>query len=483
MLPTLKLSYYNHFIPHPQRNIYLVYNSLSNGMIELDWEIGFILSKLNSMEIHFLDPEVIDLLKRNGMIIDKEIDEFVSVSERAKVNRKEFDNSDTLFMVISPTNTCNMNCPYCYQGDKSVTSGDTKYLGKENMQALKNLVTKVVKEPHAKKIDRIRIEWFGGEPLIRTGTIEEFSEFVTKLADENHIDYGASIITNGTLLNPKTYAILEKCRVKSLQITIDGNKEMHDSVRFYTSGKGTYEKILSNLQALPADKFQVTIRINGDKEVFNNLDQLFTDLEDRGIWPQRHHEIDFHWAPKFYNYLGFNQDKENYYTSYQYQESKEKFAKLKIKKYNSWAQKNGAPEKMLTIAYPSFAEFYCGTVESPNSISVDDGGYLHKCYNTINDKSKRSQHVSNFDPYGEGMDHYKHFDKTKAPDCRTCKVLPICEENCNMRFVSNAESKICSSWKYFMEDRMISIYEKNFAEEHEAETIVSRTGVVELAQH
>jgi len=112
MLPDLKLSYYNFFVPHPARNIYIVYNSLSNSMIELDWETGLICSKLNSMEIHYLDEDVVNALIAHQMIIPKHIDEFDVVRERAQQNRETCDRSDTLFMVIAPTNTCNMNCPY-----------------------------------------------------------------------------------------------------------------------------------------------------------------------------------------------------------------------------------------------------------------------------------------------------------------------------------------------------------------------------------
>ncbi|HMI60058.1 MAG TPA: radical SAM protein [Puia sp.] len=398
MLPDLKLSYYNTSVPHPDRNIYIVYNALSNSMLELDWKTGLIFSKLNSMEIHYLDPDVIEALVRQGMIIPKDVDEFEVVARRAQTNRKTIEASDTLFMVISPTNTCNMNCPYCYQGDKTASSSDAQYLGEENMEAMKKLIAKTIAEPHAEPIRRIRIEWFGGEPLMRKNTIEEFSSYVIALAKENNIDYSASIITNGTLLNAQTYEMLRRCEVRKLQITIDGSKKMHDSVRYYLSGKGTYDRILDNLALMPEGEFRLTVRINGDRAVFENLDEMFADLEKKGIWPQRSGEIGFDWAPKFYNFEGFNQDKDVYYTSYQYQQSKEDFARLKVTKYNDWASRNGLRTKKLKVAYPSFANFYCGTVESPNSISVDDGGYIHKCYNTINSKEKRAQHVTDFDP-------------------------------------------------------------------------------------
>ncbi|HMQ46886.1 MAG TPA: radical SAM protein [Saprospiraceae bacterium] len=467
MLPNLKLSYYNFYIPHPQRGIYLVYNSISNSMIQLDWATGFMLSKLNSMEIHYLDIEVIEVLRKNGMVISKHVDEFDVIAQRAASSRDEMDNMETLFMVIAPTNTCNMNCPYCYQGDKNPAHSDTKYLTPDNMEALKKTVRNIVEQPHAKPIKKISVEWFGGEPLVRKKVVEAFSDFLIDISEKHNLEFVASIITNGTLLDKETWEMLDRCKIHDVQITIDGNEEMHNKMRFYINGKGTYEKIMQNLMFMPPDKFKVVIRINGDRAVFDNLPEMFEDLEARGLWPQRNREISFHWAPKFYNYLGFNQDKDIYYTSYEYQKSREDFALLRLKKYNEWALKNNLRPKRLKVGYPDFAEFYCNTVESPNSISIDDGGYIHKCYNTINNKEKRIQHVGEFDPSAEGMGYYKSFDKTKAADCRTCKVLPICEENCNMRFLDNAESKICSAWKYFMDERMIALFEQNFSDQDE----------------
>lgn len=479
MLPHLKLSYYNHFIPYAERGVYIIYNALSNAMIRVDYDLGHFISKLNSMEIHHLDPNVISVLQENGMVISSSVDEFVEVKQRAAGSRAKLTDSSTLFFCISPTNSCNMECPYCFQGDKSARNRDTKYLNEENMNALKQMVLNALEKPHATRIDKIAIEWFGGEPLLRKNVIRDFSAFVLDICSTYNIDFFGSIITNASLLDADTWQLLEDCKVYQVQITIDGEKDMHDQLRFYANGKGSYDHIMNNLALMPKDKFDVTIRINGDRAVFENIPRLLEDFEARGLWPQRSREIRFHWAPKFYNFLGYNQNKDVYYTSYDYQKSRQQFEVVRIAHYNHWAAKEGLKNKKLHFAYPSFATFYCTTVESANSFSIDDGGYIHKCYNTVNRKDKRIEHVKDFDGTNPELDHYKKFDKTEQADCRTCKVLPICDESCNMRFVSNAESKICSPWKYFMEERMKAIFEQHFSEGHGQEKIFTQYGALE----
>lgn len=480
MLPNLKLSYYNHFIPHKERDVYIIYNALSNAMMQVNYDTGHFISKLNSMEVHYLDFDLISVLRDNGMIISSDIDEFVEVKKRATHSRKTLTDSTTLFLCISPTNSCNMQCPYCFQGDKSAKNRDTKYLNEETINNLKQLVLNAVEKPHATKIEKIAIEWFGGEPLLRKNVIKEFSEFVLDICDRYNLEFFASIITNASLLDVKTWKLLADCKVFHVQVTIDGEKDMHNQVRFYGNGKGSYDDIMNNLSNMPLDKFDVTIRINGDKVVFQNIPDLLQDFEARGLWPQRGKQIKFHWAPKFYNFLGHNQDKDMYYTSYEYQKSRQDFEFLRVDYFNNWAMKTGSKNKRLNFAYPNFATFYCSTVESANSFSIDDGGYIHKCYNTVNSKDKRIEHVTDFNGENPALDYYKHFDKTEQADCRTCKVLPICDENCNMRFVSNAESKICSPWKYFMEERMQAIYEQNFSEDHIEKQLFNGDGEVKL---
>lgn len=453
-----KLSYYNFFIPVEEEKVYLLYNSASNALIEMDWEKGKFISKLNSMELHFIDEATLGIMRNNRMIVSEKTNEFEVLGERAEGSRKKHEDSETFFIVIAPTNTCNMDCPYCYQGDKNPLRTGNKNLNSENVEALKNVIRQVIERPHAKKVKTVHIEWFGGEPLLKPKLVDEISKYAIELGSKYGVGFKGSIITNGTLLTPEIWDMLDRNKIHQVQITIDGNQTSHDKMRVYINGKGTYDKIISNLKLMPKSNFKVTLRLNGDKEVAVTVPDLLADLDRKEIWPQRADQIGLEWAPKFYDVTGYTQELARYYTSYEFQKSKEDFARLLVDYYNEWAYTNNLKKRRLVVAYPKLADFYCTTVESPNSISIDDAGYIHKCYNTINNKAKRIQHLSEFDPDAKGMDHYKNFSKVTFPECETCKVLPICNENCNMRFVDRSESKVCTAWKYFMDDRMREIY-------------------------
>jgi len=56
-----------------------------------------------------------------------------------------------------------------------------------------------------------------------------------------------SICSNGLLyFEPKVQAFLEKYKNRlSFSISIDGNKELHDSCRLDLEGKGTYDRAIA----------------------------------------------------------------------------------------------------------------------------------------------------------------------------------------------------------------------------------------------
>lgn len=78
-----------------------------------------------------------------------------------------------------------------------------------------------------------------------------------------------SIITNGYYFTKKAIELFKEYPLDSIQITLDGRKERHDSIRkMKISGKGSFDQIISNIdnivKELPSTK--VRIRVNIEKK-------------------------------------------------------------------------------------------------------------------------------------------------------------------------------------------------------------------------
>lgn len=121
---------------------------------------------------------------------------------------------------VDVTNICNLRCKHCFWDSyDSYLSTDTN----------DNIIDKT-KQVLDKFPSITNITWYGGEPLINRKTLALLEQGI-KLRKNN------LIITNGTIPIP---AWRENVH---FAVSIDGTKEIHDTIR----GKGIYEKTKHNI--------------------------------------------------------------------------------------------------------------------------------------------------------------------------------------------------------------------------------------------
>lgn len=122
--------------------------------------------------------------------------------------------------IVDVTDRCNLRCKHCFYFREEHDSKEMK--AEEFLEGLKIL---------QKRHNIISMGWSGGEPLFRSEVVQKG----VKLFKMNQL------FTNGTLPIPKMRRLITF-------ISMDGTGPIHDEVR----GKGTYSKIMENLESTPA---------------------------------------------------------------------------------------------------------------------------------------------------------------------------------------------------------------------------------------
>lgn len=178
--------------------------------------------------------------------------------------RKEYYKSvdiKSLGLTLMPVNqACNFECIYCHE-DHTLNN----YMGKEEETALKKFIGNW-------SPSKLRIDYFGGEPLLNAKFIISFSNSLKQLADKESIELeSSSMTTNGYLLEVPLFKTLLALKITTYQITIDGLPEHHNKFRPLTNGEPTFVKIYENLLAirnLDKDRyhFSITLRMNFNRE-------------------------------------------------------------------------------------------------------------------------------------------------------------------------------------------------------------------------
>jgi len=144
-------------------------------------------------------------------------------------------------------------------------------------KTIDKLISFIEIHDEAKKLD---ITWYGGEPLLAFNSIQKL---LNKIRSEIKIPIQQhSIITNGYYFDSKVVDFFNEYHLDYIQITLDGNKERHDSIRkLKGTGKGTYDTIIQNidniLEKLP--KTELHLRINIDR---SNIQHFFDAINILG---------------------------------------------------------------------------------------------------------------------------------------------------------------------------------------------------------
>jgi uncharacterized protein len=179
------------------------------------------------------------------------------------------------FLVVT-TYSCNLRCTYCYE--QSLQGRGTSWLE----ECLSEEMTEAALEAMA-RIDAPRrrqkcMTLYGGEPLQRA------NENMIRHLHEKACSRGFrqfSAITNAVDLDH--YAdILGKDRgISFLQITVDGPPSVHDGRRFFPDGRGTFERIVRNIDMALKLGVRISVRINVDRRNASRVRWLKDFFEER----------------------------------------------------------------------------------------------------------------------------------------------------------------------------------------------------------
>jgi radical SAM protein with 4Fe4S-binding SPASM domain len=97
---------------------------------------------------------------------------------------------------------------------------------------------------------RIRVEFSGGEPLLRYSLIFRTIEEAISIFTHSNKKFDFHIQTNGTVLNSEIIDFLKKYPKISLGISADGPPEIHNRNRVFPDGGGSFDIVMKNMKRL-----------------------------------------------------------------------------------------------------------------------------------------------------------------------------------------------------------------------------------------
>ena len=157
---------------------------------------------------------------------------------------------------------CNLACQYCfaeegeYHGRRALMSYET---GK---QALDFLIA------NSGQRRNLEVDFFGGEPLMNFDVVKQLVAYGREQEKLHDKHFRFTLTTNGVLLNDGIMEFANK-EMDNVVLSIDGRKEVHDRMRPFRKGAGSYDLIVPKFQKLAESRNQERYYVRGTFTHYN----------------------------------------------------------------------------------------------------------------------------------------------------------------------------------------------------------------------
>jgi uncharacterized protein len=132
----------------------------------------------------------------------------------------------------------------------------------------------------------LEVDFFGGEPLMNWNVVKQLVEYGRSLEKTHNKRFRFTLTTNGVLLNDE---IMEFCNreMSNVVLSTDGRREVHDHMRPFRNGKGSYDLIMPKFKKFADSRRQMQYYVRGtfthynldfSEDVFALADQGFEQI-------------------------------------------------------------------------------------------------------------------------------------------------------------------------------------------------------------
>ena len=324
-------------------------------------------------------------------------------------------------LVLNLTNQCNLSCQYCYEfgADKVATpSGKPKFMDFETAKAS---IDFLLNQSSGRR--GVHITFFGGETLMNFPVLKQVVTYAKDRSTGEGRSIDFSLTTNATLLTPAIIEFLSENRI-GVTVSMDGPADLHDKLRVFANGRGSYDVIEPRVRALIQNHRTrpITARVTLTSGVTDVI-RIFRHLKnDLGF-----HEVGF--APvttspnRLYaiNDRGMDQVLEQFH--------------ILADEYLEYALR-GEMHGFSNVS-DTLSELYQGVNKSHpcgaalGLVGVGPSGDIAPCHRFVDSDNHALGHISTGIDREKQKDFLRRGHINSKYDCHTCWARPLCAGGCH----------------------------------------------------
>ena len=266
---------------YSENGVHLAANTLTGQVLRLDARERAALDALEAGPLSwaYLAEQGLGELAKRRFLVERDWDDTEQDRQtRALIKLMNPEKPGIARYTILPTTACNARCTYCFEEGYPILT-----MTERTAARLVDYICETKRE------GKIRLHWFGGEPLLCPGTIRAICRELTARG----VDFYSSVVTNGSLLTPAlVQEARELWRLEKAQISLDGDRESYRlRKRYLDQSVDQYDVVMRNTRLLAEAGVEVSLRVNCDREnlaglkgFFEEMNALLGDLEGVSLY-------------------------------------------------------------------------------------------------------------------------------------------------------------------------------------------------------
>ncbi len=386
-----------------------------------------------------------------------------------------------LNLLIKPaSSSCNLRCRYCFYYDVA-DNREVKNYGIMNDDTLENMVKKVfddveysanfafqggeptmagieffekfhkfVEKYNTKKIIvnfslqtngtllNKNFAFQGGEPTMAgIEFFEKFHKFVEKY-NTKKIIVNFSLQTNGTLLNKKWLELFKKHNYL-IGLSLDGNKEMHDTFRIDAKGEGTFSRVLKAAKMMKKAEVEFNILCVVNKLIAQNGKLVYNFFRNNGF--------------RYYQFIpcldSLSCSEEKDYTL-----TAEDYGKFLDETFNLWYEDMMSGKRISVRHFDNYTKILLGEEPEACDMVGDYGKFLDETFNLWYEDMMSGKRIS--------VRHFDNYTKILlGEEPEACDMVG----HCNMNAVLESDGSMYPCDFYVLDEFKVgNINESSFEE-------------------
>ncbi len=170
----------------------------------------------------------------------------------------DFKNRQTVVkaLCLHIAHDCNLACKYCF-------AEEGEYHGRRALMSFevgKKALDFLVENSGNRR--NLEVDFFGGEPLMNWQVVKKLVEYGRSLEKPCNKKFRFTLTTNGVLLNDEILEFVNR-EMANVVLSIDGRKEIHDNMRPFRGGRGSYDMIVPKFQKVAESRGQMNYYVRG----------------------------------------------------------------------------------------------------------------------------------------------------------------------------------------------------------------------------